>query len=259
MTGVQTCALPISESTSAFRDRGRDEAIATVLRHRLKDGVEGEQRVVGKVHLRDEPCCDRRAHQREVDVCGSPCIRMIAPRVGPGLDREEPILPVGSGAALPDAQKVGIERSGERGLTPVHVAATRIGLPDLDERVGEWIAVLVEYASRDDAALPNGVAQNYLVKIDKNTGIQTFVGDMGVAGYPQGLFYGMAFSDDGRLWTIDPGTPATLYQVDPTTGATTPVMTMPFGPGDLASESAFPCGAVPTRRATLGGLKARYR
>ena len=83
---------------------------------------------------------------------------MVAPRVRARLDRQEPVLAVGAGPALADAQEVGIERRRERGLAPVHVAATCVGLPDLDERVGHRRAVLVEHPAGDDAALTDRLA-----------------------------------------------------------------------------------------------------
>ena len=129
-----------------------------VFGHRLEDRVEVEQRVVGKVHLGDQPGSDGRPHQREVDVRGPPGVGMVAPWIGPGLDGHEPVFAVAVGAGLADPEEVRIERRRERGLPPVHVAAARVGLPDLDQRVRDRITVLVEHSARDDAALADRLA-----------------------------------------------------------------------------------------------------
>src|SRR4051794_38790978 len=80
---------------------------------------------------------------------------MVAPWIRPGLDGDEPVLAIAVGARLTHAEKVRVERRREGGLAPVHIAPARVGLPDLDQRVRDRTAVLVEHATSDDAPLPD--------------------------------------------------------------------------------------------------------
>src|SRR5271157_2639114 len=80
-----------------------DEAVARrLIGNRQKDRVEIEQRIAREIHLRDEPLGKAGAEKREVNVVRPPGIVVIAPGIGAGLDRGEPIptLAVGIDAAL---------------------------------------------------------------------------------------------------------------------------------------------------------------
>ena len=71
---------------------GRDETLPRLLiGYRVEDRVQREQRVGREVHLGDQPLGERAAEQREVDVRRPPGVVVIAPRVGPRLDRDEPV------------------------------------------------------------------------------------------------------------------------------------------------------------------------
>ena len=76
----------------------------------LKIGSCAKQRVAGKVHLRDQALRERPAEQREVDVRGPPGVGVIAPRVGAGLDRDEPVPALGVGQAAARAGEVRVQR-----------------------------------------------------------------------------------------------------------------------------------------------------
>src|SRR5262249_60811877 len=81
----------------------------------------------------------------------------IAQRVGAGLTGDEFVtaLAVGRGAAGPGEIRIGRCRVL---VALVDVTAARIGLPDLDERVEYWPAVLVEHAPVHDDALAERLA-----------------------------------------------------------------------------------------------------
>ena len=143
---------------------GGDEPLARVLRHRLEDRIEVEQRIVREVHLGHEPRREGRSHQREVDVSGPPSVVMVPPRIGARLDGDEPVLAVRVRAALPDPEEVRVERGGEVDLAPMHVPTARVRLPDLDQRVGHRRAVLVEHPPGDDRALPDRLAAGARVR-----------------------------------------------------------------------------------------------
>ena len=82
---------------------------------------------------------------------------MVLPRVGAGLDAEERVAALGVGHRAADPVEVGIEprRPVVAGLP---VTARRVGLPDLDQRVGHRFAVGVEHAAAHDDPLPDGLA-----------------------------------------------------------------------------------------------------
>ena len=119
----------VSESNLAIRS-----SRAFGSRTDWKIGSYVEQRVAGEVHLRDEPLGERAPEDREVDVRRSPGVLVVAPRVGAGLDRDEAVAALVVGEAAAGAGEVRVER--RRVLVDlVRVAAGRVRLPDLDERV----------------------------------------------------------------------------------------------------------------------------
>src|SRR5438445_149433 len=82
-------------------------------------------------------------HHREMDVGRSPGVRVIEPGIGSGTNRQEAIDAILSGQTATHAQEVGIERSGPL-IALVQVTASSIGLPDLQEGVGQGCSTLVE-------------------------------------------------------------------------------------------------------------------
>src|SRR3954452_15179515 len=77
---------------------------------------------------------------------------MVAPGVGPGLDRGEAVAAVVVGHAAPGAREVRVEWG--RPVVPlVQVSARGVRLPDLDERVAQWLPIGVEQSTRHRDAL----------------------------------------------------------------------------------------------------------
>src|SRR5437764_14412322 len=62
---------------------------------RLKDRIKSEKRIAGKIHLGNQPGCERRPQQRKMDVCGPPGIGVVLPGIGARLDGYESIEAVG--------------------------------------------------------------------------------------------------------------------------------------------------------------------
>ena len=58
----------------------------------LKIGSNGEQRIARKIHLRHEALREGVAEQGEVDVGRPPGVGVVAPGIGAGLDRDEPVV-----------------------------------------------------------------------------------------------------------------------------------------------------------------------
>ena len=136
----------------------RDHPLARLLvAHRVEDRVIGEERIAREVHLRHEALRERPAHQREVDVRGAPGVVVVAPRVRPGLDREEAVATLVVGQAAPGAGEVGVQRR-RPVVDDVLVAPAGVGLPDLDQRVAQRLALGVEHPAGDDDPLADRLA-----------------------------------------------------------------------------------------------------
>src|SRR5207237_2936805 len=101
-----------------------------------------------EVHLRDEPLRERTPEEGEVDVRRTPSVVVVLPWVGAGLDRDEAVAALGVREAAAHSREVRVERAGPV-VDHVAVAAGRVGLPDLHERVRHRAAVAVEYAAAD--------------------------------------------------------------------------------------------------------------
>ena len=131
----------------------RDQPLARLrVADRAEDRVVGEQRIVREVHLRHEPLRERATEQREVDVRRAPGVRMVRPRIAAGLHRHEPVSPLRVGEAAPGAVEVRVERR-IVAVGVVAVAAGRVRLPDLDQRVAYGPSVILEHAPADDDPL----------------------------------------------------------------------------------------------------------
>ena len=87
----------------------------------------------------------------------APGVVVVLPRVGPWLDRDEPVAALVVSEASPRAGEVGVER-GRVPVELVGVAARGVGLPDLDQAVPDRPPVAVRDAARDDDPLPQGLA-----------------------------------------------------------------------------------------------------
>ena len=77
---------------SAPHIESRDQALASsFIGNAVEDGIERLERVAWKVHLCDEPRKNAGAKEGKVNVRWAPCVVVILPRVGSGLDRLEAI------------------------------------------------------------------------------------------------------------------------------------------------------------------------
>ena len=87
-----------------------------------------------------------------MQVRGPPCVVVIAPRVRRGLNGDEAVGAVRAGQDAADAGEVGIEWRVVV-VDVVTVTPGRVGLPHLDQRIGDRFAVFVQHAAGDDDAL----------------------------------------------------------------------------------------------------------
>src|SRR5918994_3077151 len=87
-----------------------------------------------------------------MDVRRPPGVVVVAPRILAGPDGDEAVASLGIGNGAPRAREVRIERRVVL-IGLVRIAAGRIRLPDLDQRVPHRLAVLIEYPAADYDAL----------------------------------------------------------------------------------------------------------
>ena len=131
----------------------RDQAVARgFIADAIENGIVRQQRVAGKIHLRDETGGERRTENGEMNMRGAPGVVMIAPGIGAGANGDEAKISVFISEHVPGAGKVRIERSVML-VYGVVVTPGGIGLPDFDESVGDGASVFIEYAAADDDAL----------------------------------------------------------------------------------------------------------
>jgi hypothetical protein len=146
----------------------RDQAADLLLaRGDAEDRAAADQRVALEVHLRDQPLHPAVARDRVVDVRRAPVVDPVAPRVGARLDRAIRVVAVLVGEHAAAAAEVRVERADVLVLL-VPVAAARVALPDLDQRVLHRPAQLVVDVAVDDDALADrqavlGVVEDQVV------------------------------------------------------------------------------------------------
>jgi hypothetical protein len=117
----------------------------------IKNGIERQQRVAGKIHLGDKASGEGRTEHREVNMRGTPGVVMIAPRIRTGTNSDETEVAMFVGQGMTAPLEIGIERSIVL-INAVTVAAGSVSLPDFNERVRNWATVFVEDASTYDNA-----------------------------------------------------------------------------------------------------------
>src|SRR5581483_12501765 len=86
-----------------------------------------------------------------------PRIGVVPPRIGTRRDGGERVVAVAVGDGAAGAGEVRVERR-RVAVDGVDVAAGGIGLPDLDQRIGEGVPVLVYDRAVDDDALAERLA-----------------------------------------------------------------------------------------------------
>ena len=80
---------PLRNGSGSRSNRAISRSRPPRVRDRVVDRVERQQRIAREVHLGDEPLLEGLPEEREVDVRGSPGVRVVAPRIGARLDRDE--------------------------------------------------------------------------------------------------------------------------------------------------------------------------
>ena len=116
-------------------ERRHEPLPCPLVRNRLKIGSCVNSGSFGKIHLRHEPRSEVQAEQRKMNVRRTPGVRMIAPRIRSGLDRDELITSVGVGQRPPGPGEIRVERR-RMIVDRVRVTPRRVALPDFDQRCG---------------------------------------------------------------------------------------------------------------------------
>ena len=123
----------------------------------VEDGVEGLQRVAGKIHLRDQARENARAEQRKMNVRRTPRVGVIDPRIRARLDGLDEIAPLIVGEQAACAGEVGIQR---RIVTIgfMAIAATGVRLPNFNQCAAKRTPIFIEHAPVDEDAFADGLA-----------------------------------------------------------------------------------------------------
>src|SRR5579883_1565567 len=130
-----------------FQIKSRDQPLpGFLIGDGLKNGIDG------KIHLGDQARDKRVPEYRKMDVGRTPSVVMIEPGIRARLDGDEAIGAVLIGQGAAGATEIRVQRR-RMLIVDVSVATRRVGLPDLDEGVGNRASVAVEDAPTDDDAL----------------------------------------------------------------------------------------------------------
>ena len=148
---------PLRHRSSPSRTRETSRSRAAGSRTTGRSGRTANSGSPGKYICVTSRSRERAAEEREVDVRRPPGVGVVPPRVGAGLDRDEPVPALGVGEAAAGAGEVRVER--RRVLVAlVEVAAGGVRLPDLDQRVAAPAGRPSSTRPRDDDALAQRLA-----------------------------------------------------------------------------------------------------
>ena len=99
---------------------------------------------------------------REMDVGGSPCVGMVAPRISARFDRDEFVIACGIGFCATGSGEIRIERRGVL-IDNMNVTAARIGLPDFEQRMRHASPVFIA----NMAVHNNAFAEGFTLVLDR--------------------------------------------------------------------------------------------
>jgi len=133
---------------------GDEPAAAVFVGDAIVNRVEREQGVARKIHLGDQPLEKVEAEDRKMDMGRSPGVVMVAPGVSAWANGGEAVLAILIGQTAAGPAKVGVERRVVL-IDPVEVAAAGVGLPNLDQGIGNRAIVFIQHAAGDDDPLAN--------------------------------------------------------------------------------------------------------
>src|SRR5579862_7550777 len=99
-----------------------------------------------------------------MNMSGPPGVRVVVPGIRSRLDRNETIVTVLVSEGPACTGKVRIKR-GWMIVSLMEVAAPRVCLPDLDQHIPQWPAVVANHPPRDDDSLPKRLARMLLREV----------------------------------------------------------------------------------------------
>src|SRR5690242_12354541 len=94
-----------------------------------------------------------------MDMRWSPGVRMVLPGICSWANGQEAIYSLFVGQAAPNAQKIWIKRSRPL-IAPVKIAASRIGLPDLQQSIWYRASPVIEHSPGHNDALTDSLASS---------------------------------------------------------------------------------------------------
>src|SRR5215471_10900710 len=121
----------------------------------IEYGIKRQERVAREIHLSDQAGSKCRAENREMDVCWTPGIVMVAPRVFARTNGFKSKAAFRVGNKRRAAGEVRVER-GIMLIAGVKVAPGGIGLPDLDKGPSNGPTILVQNPPAHQDPFPEG-------------------------------------------------------------------------------------------------------
>src|SRR5215469_1611391 len=136
----------------------RDQASAGLFIGRaIENRIKTEQRIAGKIHLRDEARGEGGPEKRKVYVRRAPGVVVVAPGIFAGTDGDETIVTVCVGQCVAAASEIGVERR----VVLIHfvlVTPCGVRLPNFHHGVRGGSPVFIENPPANDDALPKWFA-----------------------------------------------------------------------------------------------------
>src|SRR6266481_4420291 len=117
--------------------------------------IKRQERVAREIHLSDQAGSKGRPENREMDMCWTPGIVMVAPRVFARTNGFESKAPFRVSNKRRAASEIRVER-GIMLIAGVKVTTGGIGLPDLHKGPSNGPTILVQNLSADQDAFPEG-------------------------------------------------------------------------------------------------------
>src|SRR5688572_30365245 len=97
-------------------------------------------------------------------MCRTPSVVVIPPRISAGFDRHEAITAIATRKRAAAPGEIRIER-GCMIIDRMAVATGRVGLPDFNQAIRYWFAVLIEHSTADDYAFAQRLSLMLACKI----------------------------------------------------------------------------------------------
>ena len=154
---IETKAERMAGHRRAPVKQGYQAMSSFIVWNAIKNRIEWQQRISGKIHLRDQAREQPGSEERKVNVGRAPGIGVILPRVSTRFYGNQTVIALAIRQHASAAREIRVERRAML-IHAMAIASRRIGLPDFDQRSGNRASLFIQDTPAHNDAFSDGFA-----------------------------------------------------------------------------------------------------